>query len=70
MQTEKVRVGDMEIAYKMFGSGEPVLLISGSGNVMDVWPSYILQELPKNHQVIIFDNRWVGNTTAGTKPFI
>ena len=67
--TEKARVGDIDIAYRMFGSGEPILLISGSGNVMDAWPSFLLQELAKNHQVIIFDNRGVGNTTAGTKPF-
>ena len=36
---------------------------------MDVWPSYFLQELSKNHKVVIFDNRGVGNTTAGTNPF-
>lgn len=69
IETKKVNVGDIKIAYKAFGSGHPIILISGSGNVMDVWPSYILQELSKNHKVVIFDNRGVGNTTAGTKPF-
>ena len=49
MQTEKVHVGDIDIECKMFGNGEPVLLISGSGNVMGVWPSYIY----KNYQKII-----------------
>jgi pimeloyl-ACP methyl ester carboxylesterase len=66
---KKVIVGDIEIAYKTFGRGEPMLLISGSGNVMDVWPSYFLNELAKGHEVTIFDNRGVGNTTEGTKPF-
>ncbi len=66
---KKVIVGDIEIAYKTFGRGEPILLISGSGNVMDVWPSYFLNELAKSHKVTIFDNRGVGNTTEGTKPF-
>ena len=33
---KKVLVGDIEIAYKAFGKGDPILLISGSGNVMDV----------------------------------
>src|SRR5436309_6102235 len=37
--------------------------------VMDAWPSSILQELSSNHTVIIFDNRGVGNTTSGTRPF-
>lgn len=66
---KKVIVGDIEIAYKTFGRGEPILLISGSGNVMDVWPSYFLNELAKGHEVTIFDNRGVGNTTEGTNPF-
>jgi pimeloyl-ACP methyl ester carboxylesterase len=29
----------------------------------------LLKELSSNHTVIIFDNRGVGNTTPGTKPF-
>ena len=66
---KKVIVGDIEIAYKTFGRGEPILLISGSGNVMDVWPSHFLNELAKSHKVTIFDSRGVGNTTEGTKPF-
>ena len=66
---KKINVGDIKIAYKTFGNGPPIILVSGSANVMDVWPSYFLQELSKNHKVVIFDNRGVGNTTAGTKPF-
>jgi hypothetical protein len=66
---KKVHVGDIDIAYKIFGNGNPILLISGSGNVMDVWPTHFLKELASNHTVIIFDNRGVGNTTAGTRPF-
>ncbi|HEX6029017.1 MAG TPA: alpha/beta hydrolase [Nitrososphaeraceae archaeon] len=66
---KKVHVGDIDIAYKILGKGDPILLISGSGNVMDVWPSSMLQELSSNHTVIIFDNRGVGNTTSGTRPF-
>ena len=66
---KKVEVGDIDIAYKVFGKGDPILLISGSGLVMDAWDSTILKDLSSNHTVIIFDNRGVGNTTAGTKPF-
>ena len=66
---KKIRIGDIDVAYKTFGKGDPILLISGSGNVMDVWPTTFLQELSSNHTVIIFDNRGVGNTTSGTRPF-
>jgi pimeloyl-ACP methyl ester carboxylesterase len=66
---KKVHVGDIDIAYKVFGKGDPYLLISGSGLVMDAWDPSILTDLSSNHTVIIFDNRGVGNTTAGDKPF-
>ena len=66
---EKVHVGDIEMAYKMFGKGDPILLVSALGVSMDGWDPTILRELSSNHTVIIFDNRGVGNTTAGTKQF-
>ena len=65
----KVHVGDIEMAYKMFGKGDPILLIQGVGGSMDDWEPTILRELSSNHTVIIFDNRGVGNTTTGTKQF-
>ena len=40
---KKVHVGDIDIAYKTFGKGEPIILISGSANVMDHWSSSVLQ---------------------------
>src|SRR5215472_16088831 len=66
---KKVRVGDIDIAYKTFGKGEPFLLIGGIGDKMDSWEPSILRNLSTNHTVIVFDNRGVGNTTTGTKPF-
>jgi pimeloyl-ACP methyl ester carboxylesterase len=36
---------------------------------MDSWEPSILRNLSINHTVIVFDNRGVGNTTTGTKPF-
>ena len=68
-EIKTVTVGDIAIAFKVFGEGKPIVLISGSGNVMDVWPPFLLQELSKKHKVVIFDNRGVGNTTSGINPF-
>ena len=64
---KKVHVGDIDIAYKMFGKGEVLLLIPGSSMTMDEWEPNVLNRLASNHTVIIFDNRGIGNTTAGNK---
>ena len=62
-------MGDIDIAYKMFGNGEPILLISGASAGIDSWDPSTLTSLSSNHTVIVFDGRGVGNTTTGSKPF-
>jgi pimeloyl-ACP methyl ester carboxylesterase len=66
---KRVHVGDIDIAYKTFGKGEPILLVSGVGGDMNAWDPSTLRVLSSNHTVIVFDNRGVGNTTTGSKPF-
>jgi pimeloyl-ACP methyl ester carboxylesterase len=62
-------VGDIDIAYKTFGKGDPILLINGYSFTMDSWDPTLLETLASNHTVIIFNNRGIGNTTSGTKQF-
>jgi pimeloyl-ACP methyl ester carboxylesterase len=72
ISTQKVKVGDIEIAYRQIGngsSGTPIVLISGCCTTMDMWSPSLLNELSKNQKVIIFDNRGTGESTLGTKPF-
>lgn len=67
IQTKMVRVNDIDIAYKIFGKGEPLLLIPGFSMTMDIWDPVTLYKLSSNHTIIIFDNRGLGKTTVGTK---
>jgi acetyl esterase len=68
--TEHVQVGDINIAYKRFGQGKPILFISGTSQTKDAWePTLLLELAATNHTVIVFDNRGMGETTVGTKPF-
>jgi pimeloyl-ACP methyl ester carboxylesterase len=62
--SKKVHVGDIDIAYKIFGKGDPMLLINGYSQSMDNWDPILLKRLASNHTVIIFDNRGIGNTTS------
>jgi pimeloyl-ACP methyl ester carboxylesterase len=69
IETKKVHVGDIDIAYKMFGKGNPILLINGFSAPLDFWDPMLLEKLASNHTVITFDNRGIGNTTSGDKKF-
>ena len=64
----KVRVRDIEIAYNIDGSGEPVVLIGGFTMVKEAWESQV-SELAKHFRVISFDNRGVGETAFPTGSF-
>jgi pimeloyl-ACP methyl ester carboxylesterase len=64
-----VQVGDIEIAYKMSGKGDPILLISGGSADKNAWDPSFINDLSSNHTVIVFDNRGVGNTTTGSQPY-
>jgi pimeloyl-ACP methyl ester carboxylesterase len=66
---KKTKVGDIDIAYKMFGKGDPLLLIMGYGGSMNNWDQVLLKKLSKNHVVIVFDNRGVSSTESGNKSF-
>lgn len=69
IETKKIRVGDIDMAYKIFGKGTPILLINGYSAPLDFWDPILINRLASNHTVITFDNRGIGNTTLGNKDF-
>jgi len=64
-----IQVGDIDVAYQTLGKGEPLLLIMGYSGTMDLWAPEVLKELASEYQLIIFDNRGMGKTTASDKEF-
>ena len=66
---KKVHVGDIDVAYKMFGKGDPIILFNGASDSMDAWDPSFLTGISSNHTVIVFDQRGIGNSTAGSKPY-
>lgn len=65
----KIAVGDVSLAYRESGSGEPVIFINGLGSTMDMWNPPVLANLSEHFRVIIFDNRGTGYTGASEKAF-
>ena len=69
IQLKKVHVGDIDVAYKMFGRGDPLILFNGASDSMDAWDPSFLTGISSNHTVIVFDQRGIGNSTVGSKPY-
>jgi pimeloyl-ACP methyl ester carboxylesterase len=53
------------IGYYRFGHGSPLVLITGYRATLSEWNAYFLAELAKHHDVIIFDNRGIGQSEPG-----
>ena len=62
----RVRVADIDIAYREFGAGEPLVLITAYATTMDMWDARFISRLSKRYRVIAFDNRGMGMSTTGT----
>jgi pimeloyl-ACP methyl ester carboxylesterase len=69
IETRMIHSGDIDIAYKTFGKGYPLILIMGYSGTMNFWDPVVLGELVSNYEVIIFDNRGMGSTGASDKEF-
>lgn len=69
IETKKIRVDDIEMAYKIFGKGPAILLINDYSAPLDFWDPFLINKLASNHTVIIFNNRGIGNTSSGNKDF-
>ena len=61
--------GDISIAWTERGSGEPLLLITGYGTTRLIWEEATLDRLAERFRVIVFDNRGMGDTEAGSRDF-
>ena len=64
-----INVEDISMGYRVFGSGYPLLLIMGYGSTMNLWESSLIRKLASRFKVVVFDNRGIGISTTGTKPF-
>jgi len=53
----------IKIGYKLIGSGEPLILLTGLGGIMENWSPELIEAASKQYQLIIMDNRGMGYTT-------
>lgn len=65
----RIQVDDISIGYIMRGEGDPLLMIMGFGGTMDMWDPEAVSILENHRQLILFDNRGMGETTSGDREF-
>ncbi len=66
---QRVRVDDIDVAFRELGRGEPLFMITAYSVTMDMWDARLLRQLASRYRVIIFDNRGMGKTSPGTAPW-
>lgn len=57
-----VDVGGVRVAYRLQGSGVPLVLIAGTGYPGATWHDAFVRPLAEKHAVLTFDHRGTGDT--------
>lgn len=64
VKTAFVETGGRKIAYRIIGTGEPIILCNRFRGILDTWDPAFLDELAKEFKVIIFDYTGIGLSTG------
>lgn len=54
--------GDVAINYRTIGAGEPVLLVHGYGDNLQMWNGFLADSLARDHRVVAIDVRAFGKS--------
>lgn len=74
---QHVTVGDISVGYRVIGplapgaaaGATPLLMIIGYSSTMDLWPPELIGALAQGRQVVVFDNRGIGETDNPMGPY-
>lgn len=67
-QSGYAEVNGIRMYYATYGKGDPVLLIHGGLGFSDVWARQV-EDLSRDHLVVVADSRGHGRSTRTTEPF-
>src|SRR4051812_24796131 len=60
-----VDVRGLAMAYDLVGSGDPIVLVAGTGYPGATWYPALVERLSTRHRVLTFDHRGTGHTPVG-----
>ena len=62
------KINGIDLYYEVHRTGKPIVFVSGFSTHHMTWLSFI-EDFKKDYQVIVFDNRGSGKTSAPTSPY-
>ena len=61
---QEVTVNDIQVSYRVYGDGYPLIMITGLTATMDIWDPTVINELSKNRSFPLFSPRTRGHTQS------
>src|SRR5437667_9210802 len=62
VESGKVKVNDVNLYYELYGQGDPLVLVAGTGISLAPWRVFQVPEVSKHYQVLIYDHRGLGRS--------
>ncbi len=69
LKSGKVKVDDINIYYELYGQGDPLVLVAGTGISCAPWRPFQVPEFSKHYQVLIYDHRGLGRSDKPDVPY-
>jgi hypothetical protein len=66
VQSGKVKVDDVNLYYELYGAGDPLVLVAGTGISLAPWRVSQVPEFAKRYQVLITITAVWGEATSPT----
>jgi pimeloyl-ACP methyl ester carboxylesterase len=66
--TSQVMAGDVNISFREYGEGYPLIMMMGLSGTMDTWDPNFISMLSRGNRIVMFDYRGIGRTDSGSKP--
>jgi pimeloyl-ACP methyl ester carboxylesterase len=62
VKSGKIKVDDVNLYYELYGQGDPLVLVAGTGISLAPWRVFQVPEFAKHYQVLIYDHRGLGRS--------
>ena len=62
VKSGKVKVDDVNLYYELYGQGDPLVLVAGTGISLAPWRVAQVPEFARHYQVLIYDHRGLGRS--------